>query len=138
MCYPLTDEDKQWAWDTKTKTKAASLLNNIQSSEFLVSFHTSHYFFAYTKDVARQLQGPSKDVLSAYQDIGNAISCICDAQAQSKECLTLTCSCTVSNYCSHVISSYPPALHFSDGDSKVTGKIIARGEGRARLLSFLL
>ena len=29
MCYPLIDEDKQWAWDTKTKTEAAGLLNNI-------------------------------------------------------------------------------------------------------------
>lgn len=86
MCFVVTDEDKQWAWVTKTKTEAAGLLKDIQSLEFLVSFHTSRYFLAYMKDIAKQLQDPSKDVLSAYQDIGNVITCICGARAESEEC----------------------------------------------------
>ena len=57
MFYPVIDEDKQWTWDTKTKTEAAGLLKDIQLSEFVVFFYTSHYFFAYTNDVANQTVG---------------------------------------------------------------------------------
>lgn len=81
MCYPLTEKDKQWAWDNKTKTEVAGLLNNIKYSEFNVSFYT--LLFAYTKYVAKQLLSPSKDVLSDYQYIGNTIVY---AQAESEEC----------------------------------------------------
>ena len=84
MCYPLTDEDRQWAWDTKTKTEAAGLLNNIQSSEFLVSIYTSHYFFGY--QFLNQLQGPKQRCpFSISGDMGNAITCVCDARAESEE-----------------------------------------------------
>ena len=62
MCYPVTDEDKQWPIDTKTKIETAGLLKDIQLSEFVEFFYTSHYFFAYKKEVAKKLQGPSKDV----------------------------------------------------------------------------
>ena len=55
MCYPVTDEDKQWAWDTKTKTEAAGLLKDIQLSEFIVSY-TSRYFL----HIQRMLQSNFK------------------------------------------------------------------------------
>ena len=66
----------QVKWDTKSTTEADGLLKDIQSSEFLIAFYICRYFFRYTKDISKQLQGASKDVLSAYEDISDAISCI--------------------------------------------------------------
>ena len=46
------------------------------SFEFLIFFYICRYFFGITKDIAKQLQGTSKDVLSAYGDISSTISCV--------------------------------------------------------------
>ena len=73
-------EDKV-KWDAKSTTEASGLLKDICSSEFLISFYICRYFFGFTKDVAKQLQGTSKDVLSACDDIFSTISCINAARA---------------------------------------------------------
>ena len=66
----------QKKWDANSTTEANGFLKDIQSSEFLIAFYICRYFFRYTKDISKQLQGASKDVLSAYEDISGAISCI--------------------------------------------------------------
>ena len=56
-------------WDSKSITEAYGLLQDIQSSEFLVAFHVCRFFFAFTKDIAQLLQGSSVDVLTAYVQV---------------------------------------------------------------------
>ena len=85
----MEDEPGGIKWDTISSTEAAGLLNVLQSSEFLIAFYTCHYFFAYTyKDVARMLQGESKDVLAAYLDIRTATACISDARNDAAGCFS--------------------------------------------------
>ena len=72
-------------WDVKSKTEAAGLLHDLRSSEFLVALYTCRYFFAYTKDVARLLQGASMDVLTAYQQIADVRECIHVARIHAEE-----------------------------------------------------
>ena len=84
----VEDESGGIKWDTKSSTEAAGLLNVLQSSEFLIAFYMCHYFFAYTKDIARMLQGQSKDVLAAYLDIRTSTACISDARNDAKGCFS--------------------------------------------------
>lgn len=63
-------------WDTQSMTDATGLLKQIRSSEFLVSFYVCKYFFGFTKNISKSLQGETKDLMSAYEDIQSATSCI--------------------------------------------------------------
>ena len=72
-------------WDAKSTTEANGLLKAIQSSQFLVAFYTCRYFFGFTKNIAKLLQGTSKDVLAAYKDLSTTKACIAAARADGEE-----------------------------------------------------
>ena len=81
---PRLAAEDQVKWDAKSTTEASGLLKDIQSSEFLVSFYTCRYLFGFTKDIANQLQGESKDVLSVYEDMSGIISCVTAARTDGE------------------------------------------------------
>ena len=56
-------------WDAKSVTEANGLLRSVTSAEFIAAFQTTHYFLGFSKSLSIQLQGSSKEILEAYQEI---------------------------------------------------------------------
>ncbi|XP_065177014.1 52 kDa repressor of the inhibitor of the protein kinase-like [Sycon ciliatum] len=80
---PALQQDVKW--DAKSVTDACGLLRDIRSSEYLIAFHVCRYFFGFTKDIARLLQGSSMDVFTAYTEIADVRECIKSARLNSDE-----------------------------------------------------
>lgn len=60
-------------YDGKTAAEAAGLLNYLQSSKFVAAFTISEHMLGYTLPLSQQLQGSSKDIHGAYQNISEVI-----------------------------------------------------------------
>ena len=56
-------------FDAKSTTEAAGLLKQLQSSSFIISFHTCHYLFGFTKELSKQLQGSTIEIAKVYEMI---------------------------------------------------------------------
>ena len=54
-------------FDAKSTTEAAGLLKQLQSLSFIISFHTCHYLFGFTKELSKQLQGSTIEIAKVYE-----------------------------------------------------------------------
>ena len=61
-----SNSDPNNRFDAKPITEAAGLLKQLRNLSFIISFHTCHYLFDFTKKPSKQLQGPTTDIAKAY------------------------------------------------------------------------
>lgn len=61
-------------YDVKTITEASGLLQYLLSSKFISSFTIAEHMLGYTKNLSKQLQGSSKSIAAAYDNIDDVIS----------------------------------------------------------------
>ncbi len=59
----------QQDWDSKSMTEASGLLNTITTPGFIVAFNVNLYIFGFTKVFSKLLQGSSRDILTAYEEV---------------------------------------------------------------------
>ena len=62
-----SNSDPNNRFDAKSTTEAAGLLKQLQSLSFIISFHTCHYLFGFTKELSKQLQGSTIEIAKAYE-----------------------------------------------------------------------
>ena len=56
-------------WDSKSVTDAHALLTQLCSSRWIVAFHVNLYFKNFLRGLSLLLQGPSQDVITAYNRV---------------------------------------------------------------------
>ena len=68
-CFELiqSNRDSNNRFDAKSTPEAAGLLKQLQSSSFIVSFHTCHYLLGFMKELSKQLQGSTIEIGKAYE-----------------------------------------------------------------------
>ena len=54
-------------FDSKSTIEAAGPSKQLQSSSFIISFHTCHFLFGFTKELSKQLQGSIIEITKAYE-----------------------------------------------------------------------
>ena len=72
-------------YDGKAVTEANGLLIAIVSGKFLVAFHICRFMSRYLYDVSRLLQGTSKDIVVAYDEVKIVIDQLHDVRSKAEE-----------------------------------------------------
>lgn len=69
-CLDGIEANDKRCWDPKSVTQASGLNAQLRSSKFIISFTVCHYIFGFTVGLSRLLQGTSKDIVKAYEEVG--------------------------------------------------------------------
>lgn len=68
-CMDTILTERTAGWDAKTITEANGIASQISSATFMTAFQVSRNLFGYTKGLSILLQGTTKDIINAYEDI---------------------------------------------------------------------
>ena len=72
-------------YDGKAVTEANGLLSAIVSGKFLVAFHICRFMSRYLYDLSRLLQGTSKDIVVAYDEVKIVTDQLHDVRSKAEE-----------------------------------------------------
>ena len=61
------NHDLENKFDSKSLCEAARISKQLKSSIFQVAFHVCHYIYGYTKDLSKQLQESTIEIIRAYE-----------------------------------------------------------------------
>ncbi|CAG2241984.1 unnamed protein product [Mytilus edulis] len=65
----ITSRNTDCNWDTKSVTEASGLLMHITNSKWIVAINVYLHFSGYLRTLSVLLQGPTEDILSAFQKV---------------------------------------------------------------------
>ncbi|XP_035989382.1 uncharacterized protein LOC118561423 isoform X3 [Fundulus heteroclitus] len=88
-CLNVISENADSVWDAKAVVEATGLFKAVTSANFIAALQCNRYFFGFTKSLSILLQGSSRDILTAYEEVKLVKDTLrdirCEAEAEFKE-----------------------------------------------------